>query len=381
MPVSAKAAAKAIDALGADLYRQLARDRQNLVFSPYSAEIALAMARAGAAGVTATQMDSVLRSALVGDLDVGLGALDHELTRRAGQYSYGSGFVPLELGMANRLWAQDGLQVGAPFLDRLSTHYDAGIGVVDYIRAREVAREAINDWVSERTHARIPELIAPGVLNELTRLVLTNAIYLKAMWERPFSKQATTLAPFHRLDGTDSQSRQMASFASYRWGRGPGYQAVSLPYVGGLSMVVVVPDAGGFASFESGLEGQRFDQLVDGLAYTAVDLRIPRFEFRTASALTVPLGRLGMPIAFTESADFSGISPREPLHIQAVIQEAFISVDENGTEATAATAAIGGATGGPSEWVTLTIDRPFLFLIRDDATAATLFMGRVLDPS
>jgi serpin B len=379
---SANDAAKAIDALGADLYRQLARDQQNLVFSPYSVEIALAMARAGAAGATATQMDTVLHAALVGDLDSGLVALDRELAKRPGRYPYGAGTVPLELGMANRLWAQRGFDFGVPFLDRLSTRYGTGMGLVDYIGSRDDARRAINEWVSARTRARIPELVPDGVLNDLTRFVLTNAIYLKAKWQRSFPTTETRPAPFHRLDGTDSQAQLMTrGVTTYAYGRGAGYQAISLPYVGGLSMVVVVPDAGAFAAFESSLDAQRLRQVVDGLAYSSVDLRFPRFTFRTAAPLKEALSRLGMPLAFTKDADFSGISPHEPLHIQAAIHEAFIAVDEEGTEAAAATAVIGGATGGPNEWVTLTIDRPFLFLIRDDATGATLFMGRVLDPS
>jgi serpin B len=373
-------AAKAIAALGTDLYRELAREKASFVFSPYSVEVALAMARAGAAGQTADQMDTVLHTAVVGDLNGGLGAVDRELARRAGTYPWGGANVPLELTMANRLWGQSGYQYGAAFLDRLSTHYRASMGTVDYARARDAARKAINDWVSAQTNARIPEIIADGMLTDLTRFVLTNAVYLKAKWQRPFSKEATRPAPFHRLDGTDSEAQLMGNFATFEYGRGTGYQAVSLPYVGGLSMVVIVPDSGSFAAFESGLDGPRLGQVMGGLAHTSVDLSLPRFRFSTGAILTGPLSRMGMPIAFTENADFSGISPNEVLYIQTVAHEAFIAVDEEGTEAAAVTAVIGGATGGPSEWVTLKVDRPFLFVVKDDATGAVLFIGRVLDP-
>jgi serpin B len=377
-----RAASSAIDALAADLYRQLVREHDDLVFSPYSAEVALAMARIGARGLTRSQMDAVLHAALVADLDAELGALERELARRPGQYPYWNTTIPLELASANRLWAQSDYEFQQRFIDVLSAQYGAGVGLVDYKRAAEAARKAINEWVSDRTRARIPELIPADILNERTRFVLTNAIYLKAKWARPFQSALTRAAPFHRLDGRDSEVRMMrAGTGTYGYRRGSDYQAVHLPYVGGLSMVVIVPDTGAFAAFESRLDGARLTQIAEDVAYTSIDLSMPRFEFRTTSFLKPPLSQLGMPIAFTESADFSGIATREPLYIQDVIQQAFISVDEEGTEAAAATAVIGGATGGPNEWITLTIDRPFLFLIRDDATGATLFMGRVLDPS
>ena len=381
-PSAHRAAASAVAALGADLYRQLIRDHQNLVFSPYSAEVALAMARVGARGLTASQMDTVLHAALVSDLDAQLGALERELARRPGQYPYGGATVPLELATANRLWAQSGYDFKQPFLDVLSTRYGAGIGLVDYIGARDAARKAINDWVSDRTRSRIPELIPEKVLDELTRFVITNAIYLKAKWIRPFSVQSTRPAPFHRLDGPDSQVQMMrGGIVHFPYRRGPDHQVVHLPYVGGLSMVLIVPDAGAFAAVESRLDGASLTRIAEDVAHTSIDLSLPRFQFRTASVLKEPLIRLGMPIAFTDAADFTGIATVEPLLIQTVIQQAVISVDEEGTEAAASTAVIGGATGGPNEWVTLTIDRPFIFTIRDDATGATLFMGRVLDPA
>jgi serpin B len=160
-----------------------------------------------------------------------------------------------------------------------------------------------------------------------------------------------------------------------------GAQAIALSYAGGLSMIVVVPDAGTFSALESSLDAQRLGSILGGMKPRWVDLQLPKFQFRTASPLREALGKLGMPIAFTDAADFSGISPVEKLILQDVVHEAFIAVDEEGTEAAAATAVIGGATAGPSDVVTLTVDRPFLFLVRDDETGAILFMGRVLDPS
>ncbi len=254
--------------------------------------------------------------------------------------------------------------------------------VVDYVEAREEARRAINEWVADRTRERVPELVPAGVLNELTRLVLTNAIYLKAPWQHPFADGATEAAPFDRLDGSAVTAQLMSVSARLRYANGPGYEAVELPYVGGgLAMIVLVPERGAFGSVEAGLDAALLGEVIDGLGEAQVRLRLPRFEFRTQAALKPALSELGMPIAFSEQADFSAMSPSgADLLIQEVLHEAFISVDEEGTEAAAATAVIAGVTSAPQLSVELTVDRPFLFFIRDRESGATLFMGRVLDP-
>jgi serpin B len=378
-----KRTAAAVEAFAADLYGELAKEQGNLVLSPYSVAVALAMTRAGASGETATQMDAVLRAATAGDLDAGFNALEQELAKRPGKYPFGDGTVDLDLATANQVWGQRGFAFERAYLDRLAASYGAGMRLVDYVQKREEARAAINEWVSERTHARIPKLIPEGALNELTRLVLTNAVYLKAKWVSSFQKGATAAAPFHRLDGSDRSAQLMQLNARLRYARGAGYQAVRLPYVGGLSMVVIVPDAGTFATFEQSLRADgSIRRIVDGLGDAQVRLRLPKFEFRTQAALKGPLARLGMPIAFSDRADFSGMSPRgKELTIQDVLHEGFISVDEEGTEAAAATAVLVGLTSAPSLNVELTVDRPFLFLIRDDQSGALLFMGRVVDPA
>lgn len=378
-PQSAARAARAIDAFAAEMYGELSQKPGNLVFSPYSIVAALAMTRAGASGETARQMDAVLHADVAGDLDTAMNALDRALAQRPGTDPFGQGTVPLELATANQLWGQRGAEFGREFLDVLATQYGAGMRLVDYVHAHKDARDTINAWVSDQTRARIPELIPEDALSPLTRLVLTNAIYLKAKWERAFSEARP--APFHRLDGTVAEVPLMRRAASAGYGRGSGYQTVQLRYVGGLSMLVIVPDAGSFGPFEARLrDPARLAEVTSNIATTHVNLGLPRFEIRTGVALNAALARLGMPIAFTERADFSKMSPREPLLIQAVAHEGWIAVDEEGTEAAAATAVIGGATGGPSQWVDLTVDRPFLFLIRDDETGAVLFMGRVVEP-
>lgn len=382
-PAAGQDVAAAVEAFGTDLYGVLAPADGNLVFSPYSAAVALAMTRAGAAGDTAAQMDVVLHANLAGDLGAGFNALGQALAERPGKYPVGDQTVELELVTANQLWGQHGFPFERAFLDRLAAEYGAGLRLVDYVEARDVARAAINGWVADQTRGRIPELIPAGVLNDLTRLVLTNAIYLKAPWQHPFDDGATVPGPFHRLDGTDVEAQMMRTQAPLRYGSGNGYEAVELPYVGGaLSMVVVVPEHGAFMDFEKRLNGSLLPAVVDSLSPSEVQLRFPRFAFRTQTQLKAALSALGMPIAFTEDADFSAMSPRgDELQIQDVLHEAFISVDEQGTEAAAATAVVVGTTAAPAKVVEFTVDRPFLFFIRDTETGALLFMGRVLDPS
>ncbi|MGH2377311.1 MAG: serpin family protein [Candidatus Limnocylindria bacterium] len=378
-------AATALEAFASDLYGVLAREPGNVVFSPYSAAVALAMTRAGAVGKTAQQMDLVLHASAADDLHAGFNALDQSLAQRSGEFRMNEGTYKLELSTANQLFGQRGYAFEAAFLDVLASQYGAGMKLVDYKEeaAREQARAATNDWVSERTRDRIPELIREGVLTHLTRLVLTNAIYLNARWVKPFAAGATVSAPFHRLDGSETEAQLMLLDSRINYGRGAGFQAVRLPYLGGLSMIAIVPDAGGFAGFEESLrDGSRLHGVIASLGDAQVKLRMPRFEFRSQAALKPALSELGMPIAFTDDADFSGMSPAgRDLRIADVVHEAFIKVDEEGTEAAAATAVIVEAVSAPLVSAELTIDRPFLFLIRDDATGTLIFMGRVLDPS
>jgi len=272
------------------------------------------------------------------------------------------------------------LTFATPFLDRISAYYGAAVGLVDYVNARDAARRAINSWVSDRTKTRIPELLGADVLNELTRFVLVNAIYLKARWSAQFPEAATTSWVFHRLDGSAVESQLMRGFGGV-YTKGPNYQAVSRELAGGLSMLMIVPDLGSFSLVERELSAARIASIANALAPELVYLGLPKFTIRTSAPLVAPLERLGMPYAFdAERADFSGMAQAR-LYLQDAMQQAFIAVDEEGVEGAAATAVIGGATGAPSNWITLLIDRPFIYLIRDDATGAILFMGRVLDPS
>jgi serpin B len=377
-PAAAQDVAGAMDAFSADLYKILAREPGNVVLSPYSVAVALAMTRTGAVGETAKQMDTVLHAALSKDLNAGFNALDQALAKRPGKYKVGDQNLELELATANRLWGQKDLAFERAFLDTLAKEYGAGMQIVDYETAHEAARRTINDWVAARTRDRIKDLLAEGVLGSDTRLVLTNAIYLKAAWMLQFNDAVP--GAFHRADGSQVQAELMSMSENLGYGAGDGYQAVRLPYAGGLSMVVIVPDAGKLSTFERGLDGATLRRIANGLSGAQVVLSMPKFSFRSNAQLKDALGELGMPIAFTDRADFSGMTKQEPLEIAEVIHQAFIAVDEKGTEAAAATAVVMRLTSAPTRVVELKIDRPFLFTIQDDESGATLFMGRVADP-
>jgi len=381
-PADAASAAAAINAFGIDLYREIAAGTPNAVFSPASIALALGMARAGARGQTAAEMDAVLH-ALASDEHAGwLNALDQALASRSGSFEdQGGNALPVALRIANAPFAQRGMPLEQAYLEALAARYGAGLRLVDYIADTEGARKLINGWVDDQTEQRIPELLVPGVLTPDSRLTLVNAIYLKAPWLTPFPAEITETGTFTRADGSTVQVPLMATTAAMRYAAGSGWQAVEIPYIGGsLAMTVIVPDD--LAAFEEALTADGLAAITAALADAQVSLTFPKFSIETKAELADVLAALGMPSAFDDDrADFSGITTAEKLVISAVIHQANIDVDEKGTEAAAATAVVMRATGMPAEPVTVRVDRPFLFALRDVPTGAILFLGRVADPS
>jgi serpin B len=370
-------------AFGLDLYKALSAQTGNLIFSPYSVSQALVMTYAGARGKTETQMAAALRFGLPqSSLHRTFNALDLALMKPpAVPESEGTGF---QLSIANSIWGQKGYTFLPGFLDVLGENYGAGLRLADFVAAPEPARLAINQWVSDTTRDKIKDLIPSGAITPDTRLVLANAIYFKAGWQTPFEPSLTHDGPFTLMDGKQVSAKMMslAAPAGLRYGKGGNYQAVALPYKGGrASMLVLVPDAGHFAEVQSGLTSARLAQIEAGLQTRQVALSLPKFSFESETSLAGPLASLGMPDAFTPGlADFSGMDGARNLLITAVLHKAFVAVDEQGTEAAAATAVIVGLAAVPLTDVTLTVDRPFIFVIRDDATGTVLFMGQVLTP-
>jgi serine protease inhibitor len=389
----ASLAGSAIEAFGLDLYRQLAEPGRNLVISPASAALALAMARAGARGQTASQMDAVLRS-LGSDASADwLNALDVALASRTGTFPNlgdpAGPELPVTLQIANAAFGQLGLQIEQAYLDALATRYGTGVDQVDYVRDPEAARQLINGWVASQTADRITQLLVEGDVTNLTRMVLVDAVYLKAPWARPFDPSSTKDGSFTLTDGSTISVPMMhlgpgdSVLAGVAAAGGAGWVAVELPYLGGqLSMTIIVPTD--LATLRSSLGPGTLDGILAALATRRVDLTMPRFQIDTRGDLADALRALGMTVPFSDTADFSGITQQEPIKIGAVIQQADIAVDEKGTEATAATAVVMAGLAGPNTPpppLVVRVDRPFLFLLRDVPTGTILFMGQVVDPS
>ncbi len=381
-PEDATAAGTAIAALGLDLYRAIAADGEsNVVLSPTSIALALAMARAGARGQTATEMDAVMRDLGADANAAWLNALDAALATRSGTFKDDSGQdLAVALRIANAPFAQAGMPIEQAYLEALASRYGAGLRLVDYKREAEAARKVINAWVDDQTEQRIPELLVPGVLTPESRLTLVNAIYLKAPWQTAFSAEASAPGAFTRADGSTVDVPMMQVGEAMPYAAGTGWRAVEIPYVGGsLAMTVIVPDD--LAAFEAALTADELASITGALADAPVALTLPRFSIETKAQLGELLATLGMPTALSDAADFSGITTAEQLVIDEVIHQANIDVDEKGTEAAAATAVVMRAGSAPAEPVTLRVDRPFLFALRDVPTGAILFLGRVGDPS
>ncbi|KYF58626.1 serine protease [Sorangium cellulosum] len=366
-------------AFALELYRQVGAEPGNLFYSPYSVSSALAMTYAGARGETAEQMARALRFTLPeARLHPAFNALDLALARR-GEGAEGQDGAGFRLKVANALWGQVGSSFAPSFLDVLAESYGAGLRVVDFAQAPEEARGIINGWVAERTEDRIKDILPEGAIQPATRLVLTNAIYFNAAWQFPFEEEATAPGDFTLADGSTVSVPMMTGNAQVRYGEGDGYEALEMPYDGGeLSMVLVLPSELG--GFEAELDRERLDGVLASLGSRSVTMTLPRFRFASTLDLVQPLTELGMPTAFSGLADFSGMNGQGGLFISDVLHKAFVSVNEAGTEAAAATGVVIGETSAP-EPATIHFDRPFLFFIRDHATGAILFVGRVANPS
>jgi serpin B len=364
-----------------DVYQALRASDDNLFYSPYSISMALAMTYAGARGETEQQMAKTLRFLpSQARLHPAFHALRIELAQRA-QTAGGEEDEGFQLNIANALWGQEGEPFRTAFLKTLDATYGASMRYLDFAAAPEQARITINDWVADHTEDKIQDLVPPGAIDALTRLVLTNAIYFNAAWAHPFEPESTQDGAFTLLDGGEVTVPLMQQTTTIPYAAGDRWQAVELPYQGfELSMVILLPQAGAFEAVESTLDATQVDAILAELGYQSVALAMPRFEFESSWSLKDTLAEMGMPVAFSGAADFSGMSELTGLFIGDVIHKAFVSVDEAGTEAAAATAVIMPTGAGPQEAVEVRIDRPFLFVIRDIPTGTVLFVGRVVNP-
>jgi serpin B len=374
--------AQSSNAFGFDLYQRLRQQPGNLVISPASITIALTMTWGGARGETSAQMRTVLH--LKGTAD--------EVIATAGRLarSLQDPSRPLVFRIANQLFVEQTYELVSAFLEKTKAAFGASVELLDFKTAPEQARVHINQWVESKTEQRIKDLIPPQLSRD-TRLVLVNAIYFLGNWAVQFDSNATRPAPFNLTASETKDVPTMNRTGWFRIAQKDGVTALEIPYKGGeMSMVLLVPDEiEGLAAVEEGLDTKKRDALVGEMKGERVCLALPSFEVNPAPlSLGGDLAALGMPLAFSEAmADFTGIAdppdPRDGLFISDVFHKGFVRVDEKGTEAAAATAVVMKVRGMSLEALPreLKVNRPFLFLIRDNASGLIVFLGRVSDPS
>ena len=369
----------ATNGFGLDLFRRMsAASEKNLVFSPLSLGVALSMAYAGAAADTAAQMKTVLRDPFGNDSYYrAMNQLLLELRSRNRAAISAEDPRSIELAMVDAVWLQRGMSVRAPFLDILTTQYDAGAHLGDFKGNPDGERVTINNFASDATKGQIKDPIPPGAIDELTRVVLLNAAYLKASWESPFPTQDTRDGSFRVTPQSAVTVPMMHKARSLPYVAGSNFQAVELPYVGGdLTMLIVLPAEGQLQAVRNGMDDAWFRNLA--FVQGPVVLSLPKFRITWGpEEFKETLAAMGMPRAFDEKqADFSHITTDEQLKITHILQKAFVGIDEFGTEAAAVSTVIGGGFGPVEE---VTVDHPFLFAIVDK-TGAVLFAGQVMDP-
>jgi serine protease inhibitor len=369
------------NAFAVDLYGKLRAQHGNLFFSPASISTAFGMAYAGARGQTATQMATVFHFTLPpAQLNLAMGALLKDMNAAHTGY---------ELRTADALWAEQDAHFLESYLNLTKTDYAAGFHRVDFKSSPGSVRTTINQWIAQQTNNKIQNLIAPGVLTPATRLVLTNAIYFKGAWLNPFDKSLSQDEDFHLSATQTVKVPHMHRTGSYRYFDGGAFQALELPYQGNdLSMVVLLPkDIAGLATLEQSFTSVALSGWLRHLEPAPkVILTLPRFTMTQQFELSNTLSGLGMPLAFSGAADFSGMTGKPDFTISAAIHKAFIDVNEQGTEAAAATAIVMRSLAMRSPQpepppVVFRADHPFLFLIRQTKSGALLFMGRVDDPT
>ncbi len=365
-----------------DLYQQLAKgDAGNLVFSPASISNAISMLEAGARGDTLHQIDATMHFALPeAKLHDAWNALDQMLASPRHAESSIKG-TPLKLEQTDAVWGQRGYPFVRAYLDLLARDYGAGLRLADFAKDAEAERVKINAYVANATHGKIKELFKPGIIDGMTRMVLVNAIWFKGDWQVPFRHRETAPAPFTRLDGsTVSVAMMHGGNAGRALFDGRDYQAVEMPYVGGASMIVFVPSSGQFGAVEHRFGAALLADFDEASQAYGADVSMPKFDFSSQFSLSGTLSGMGMTDAFGPNrADLSGIGGQpHDLFVKAVVHKATITVDEQGTTAAAATGNVVEVTAARRS---ITIDRPFLFAIRDAKTHTILFTGRVLDPN
>jgi len=362
-----------------DLYRRLAAEDGNLAFAPYGVSSALAMVCAGARGETEAAMLNTLHLKAVGRLntDAAFSSLNRSLPSSRNRNT-------CEVHLANAVWLEKRFQIVQEFTEVARLCYGAQAATLDFAREPAKSRNTINAWVAGKTQGRIPELLEPGILDGSTRIVLTNALYFKGAWASPFPQDQTRPAPFTILSGKKKPVQMMTQTGVFPYMEDDLLQAVALPYAGGgYAMVLLLPKAKkGFPRMEKSLDRDYLAITLKSLQPRPAELYIPRFRVTKAADLSNSLAYMGMNDAFTPAADFSGMTLSRDIFLSAVIHQTYVDVNEAGTEAASATAAVLNLKSLPESGkkAVFRADHPFLFLIRDERTETILFLGRLSTP-
>lgn len=360
-----------------DLYSKYSSEEGNIFFSPYSISSALAMTYEGARGQTADEIQSVFYFPEDTIRQEGYASLNQEINKKNKEY---------ELNMANALWAENDFEFLDSYFDLINKYYDGKVTNLDFKSNAEKSRLTINRWIEEKTKNKIKDLIPSGSIDSLTRLILTNAIYFKGEWVKQFNEEDTRDLDF-RLDSDEIVKipimKRIDDEAIFNYMENNKLQMLEMPYSGEeLSMLLLLPKDGDIESLGTNIED--LDNWKNKLEEQRVNIYIPRFKFETKYFMNNTLSEIGMPLAFSNSADFSGMTGIKDLIISQVIHQAFVEVNEEGTEAAAATAVIMSlGSVGPSIGHKIPVfraDHPFIFIIQQKNSGNILFMGRVSDP-
>ena len=361
-----------------DLYGQIKSLDGNLFYSPYSISTAMAMTYAGAENETAKQMAQTLHFELAPvDFHTDFGHLINQLNLQGQKGDY-------QLSIANALWGQKDFPFLDSFLELNRQCYRAGLENVDFVKETEKTRKRINRWVEKQTQDKIKNLIPAGMLDAMTRLVLTNAIYFKGDWALQFDAEQTKDEPFYITPAKTVNAPLMHQKDRFKYGQTDALQLLELPYKGdNLSMLVLLPDKKeGLASLEKKLNSEKLTEWQKLLRKKEVLVYLPKFTTTCRyDDLAKTLADMGMPLAFTPAADFSGMTGGKDLFISDVVHKAFVEVNEEGTEAAAATGVAMRLTAMPTPPPVFRADRPFVFIIKDNNTGSILFIGRIVDPT
>ena len=359
-----------------ELFRAAAAEGGNVFLSPYSIAAALTMTYAGARGTTADEMAETLMFGVDGDR---IHAVRNELDLRVTTIPEplpDDEREPMSIEIANSLWGQYDYPFLEEFLTILAENYDAGMNLVDFATDAEAARVEINEWVEEQTRGRIIDLIPQGVIDSMTRLVLVNAIWFKASWAEQFDPEATADGAFYTLAGGESTVPFMNGGGMIPYTAGDGFEMLRIPYAGDAAMVVILPEEGRFDEIAAQLDSEFLATASQSQTTRDIELAFPKFEFTSEFGLSKTLQDMGMIEAFASpgpdgGADFTGMTEQRELFIQDVVHQAFVSVDETGTEAAAATAVIVGLTSVADPPIPVRVDRPFIFMIEHGSTGWT----------